>query len=117
MNILEILPILGQPRGTNKFEWQCWGPNSQYLDWGGEENHVASMVFDLNTGQIYCLELFPGTQALRYLDPDWAEAYLKECITRDVNPDWLTDTIPWTELTDPQTVLAVLGTLKGDIEL
>jgi len=117
MNLMEILPTLGEPRGTNKFEWACWGAHSQYLDWGGEENHIASTVFDLNTGLVYCLELFTGESAVRYLDPDWAEAFLEECVSKDVNPDWLSDSIPWTNVGNPQTVLALLGTLKGDVEL
>jgi hypothetical protein len=116
MNLMEILPTLGEPRGTNRFEWQCWGKDSQYLDWGGEENHIASTVFDLNTGLIYCLELFTGEGAVRYLDPDWAEAFVTECDARDINPDWLTDSIPWTNVSNPQTILALLGTLSGDIE-
>ena len=117
MNLMEILPTLGEPRGTNKFEWACWGAHSQYLDWGGAENHIASTVFDLNTGLVYCLELFTGESAVRYLDPDWAEAFLEECVSKDVNPDWLSDSIPWTNVGNPQTILALLGTLQGDTEL
>lgn len=114
MNIMEILPSLGTPRGTEPFEWSCWGNSAQYLDWGGEQNHIASTVFDRDTGLIYCLELFTGSAAIRYLDPDWAEAYLTECVTRQVNPDWLSDTVPWTDTPDPQTVLAILSTLSQD---
>lgn len=117
MNILEVVPHLGDPRGTEPFQWQCWGPRAQYIDWGGEENHLASAVFDLDTGLVYCLELFTGTAALRYLAADWAEAYLLECQSREINPDWVTDSLPWTDTPDAQTILAVLGTLKGDIEL
>jgi hypothetical protein len=117
MNLQEILPLLGEPRGTELFEWQCWGTRCQYLDWGGEDNHIASTVFDLDTGLIYCLELFTGTAAVRYLEPDFAPAFRQECVTRAVDPDWITENLPWTDTENPQTILALLATLKGELEL
>jgi hypothetical protein len=117
MNIMEVMPLLGDPRGTEPFEWQCWGDECQYLDWGGAENHIASTVFDRQTGLIYCLELFTGSAAVRYLEPDFAQAFREECTTREVNPDWVTESLPWTDTENPQTILALLATLKGDLEL
>jgi hypothetical protein len=112
MNILEILPTLGESRGTSKFEWQCWGEHAQYIDWGGEENHIASAVFDRTNGQIFCVELFTGAQAVRYFEPQFRDSYLAECQTRGIDIREAAPGLPYTDIEDPQVVIALVATLQ-----
>ena len=114
MNIMEILPSLGQPRGSSRFEWSCWGEHAQYIDWGGEDNHIGSAVFDRNTGLIYCLELFTGSEALRYLDPDFRDEYITELREQDIDPGLAYENQPYTDIQDPQIILALLATLAPE---
>jgi hypothetical protein len=114
MNIMEILPTLGQPRGTSRFEWSCWGEHAQYIDWGGEDNHIGSAVFDRNTGLIYCLELFTGSEALRYLDPDFSEGYHVALAEQDIDPEGAYEGQPYTDIQDPQIILALLATISPE---
>jgi hypothetical protein len=112
MNILEITPALGRPRGASEWTWSCWGESAHYVDWGGEENHIASAVFDLITGEIYCLELYTGTQAIRYLLPEMAEDYRNECIKMGVDFDQPAPGIEFITVDNPQDVLTTLATLN-----
>ncbi len=110
MNILELAPNLGQARGTSEYGSQAW-PKAQYIDWGGELNHIASAVFNRETGHCYCVELFTGSEALRYLAPESADEWLQEqqalgIDTKDSGQG------PWIDI-DPNTVLSLLRNL-GD---
>lgn len=111
MTLFEILPSLGQPRGTSKFTWSCWGDRAQYVDWGGEDNHIASAVIDLDTGLIYCLELYTGEQALRYLETEFREDFIKECQAKDIDPDDAGQGLIYQDI-DPVTVLSLLTQLN-----
>lgn len=91
--------------------WQCWGESAQYIDWGGEDNHIASAVIDRNTGLVYCLELFTGQECLRYLDPDFADEFIAECRAKDIDPDHAVEDVAWISI-DSQTVLALLAQLN-----
>lgn len=115
MNILEILPTLGESRGTSRFEWTCWGEHAQYIDWGGPENHIASAVFNRTNGQIYCVELFTGTEAVRYLEPDFKDSFLAECRARDIDPQDAGEGMVYADMEDPQIILALVGTIKESI--
>lgn len=112
MNILEILPALGESRGTSRFEWQCWGEHAQYIDWGGEENHIASAVFDRTNGQIFCVELFTGAQAVRYFEPQFRDSYLAECQSKGIDIREAAPGMPYTDIADPQVIIALVATLQ-----
>ncbi len=86
MNILEIYPSLGQARGTEEYPSTAWA-DAQYLDWGGELNHIASAVFNRSTGLVYCLELFTGAEALRYLDPTFEADALAELRAQGIDTE------------------------------
>lgn len=111
MNILEIMPALGRPRGASEWSWSCWGESAHYMDWGGEDNHIGSAVFDLNTGDIYCLELYTGSQAIRYIEPQFREDYIKECLLYGVDYRQPVEGIEFVDVDNPQVVLATLATL------
>lgn len=114
MNILEILPALGDPRGRSTTDWQCWPQDTVYVDWGGEENHLASVIVDPKTGEIYCMELYTGQSAVRYITPTLVEDFMAECQSRDIDPQWAAEDLQYTDVTDPQIILALLSTLPMD---
>ncbi len=114
MNLLEILPSLGEPRGTSPVQWQCWGKSAQYIDWGGEENHIASCVFDRETALVYCLELFTGPDAVRWLNPEFREDFLKECQDKGLDPTEAHPGLAWTDQENPQIMLALLATINPE---
>ncbi len=109
MNILELQPNLGPARGTSEYSLQCW-PNAQYIDWGGELNHIASAVFDRETGLVYCVELFTGDQALRYIEPEFAEEWFEECQQLAIDTDDSGQGL-WIDI-DANTVLLLIHQLK-----
>lgn len=92
-------------------QWQCWGPEAQYIDWGGEDNHVASAVIDRVTAVVYCLELFTGEACLRYLEPEFEQDFRQECLTLDIDPDD-TGTGDVYVAIDAATVMALLTQLN-----
>ena len=92
-------------------QWQCWGKSAQYIDWGGEENHIASAVVDRDTGLVYCLELFTGQACLRYLDPDFESDFREECLTLDIDPDDTGSGDLWVAV-DTATVMTLLAQLN-----
>jgi len=116
VNIMEILPSLGPARGTSPYQWPCWGSRAQYIDWGGELNHIASCVFDLDTGLVYCLELYTGEACLRYLDPDFSEAFFAQCSAESVDPQWASEDQQFQDFTDPLVAFTVISTLTSETD-
>ncbi len=108
MNILELAPNLGTARGTSEYPSSAW-PQAQYIDWGGEDNHIASVVFNRETGHCYCVEIFTGTEALRYLAPESADEWLQEQQALNIDTED-SGQGPWRDI-DPNTVLLLLRTL------
>lgn len=111
MNILEILPALGKPRGTSTTDWQCWTPSAQYVDWGGEDNHLASVIVLPETGELLCIELYTGEQALRWIQPTLREEFFNECASRNIDPRLASEDLAYVELEDPEVILSLLTTL------
>lgn len=111
MNLLEIMPALGPARGTSPWTWSCWGTNAQYIDWGGADNHIASCVFDRATGLVYCLELYTGVQAIRYIEQAYQDAYREECLAQGIDYQQPHEGIEFVNVDNPQAIMALLATL------
>jgi len=71
MTLVEIL-ALGNPQALSMNEWG--EENLRYLAWGPDaETHAATALFDPNTLEIACLEIFdPEGIVWVWRDPRWS---------------------------------------------
>lgn len=72
--------------GSCQFLWPCFGPNAGFIDIGHDDDQqVASVVFDRLTQQVYSLEIFAKTQAWQWIESNYYQAYVNECVQRHID--------------------------------
>jgi hypothetical protein len=75
----------------SEYCWTCFGPNARYLDCGDSESNDAqfsvSAIFDSVDQTIYSIEAWDYTndREYRWLNPEFANAFTKESIDRNVD--------------------------------
>ena len=71
------------------FQWQCFGPNAYLIEsWDGDHEGVSSsVVFNTETQTFFQAEVHDmyTRRSYRYTNPDFIDAYMKECNDRGVD--------------------------------
>lgn len=78
------------------YQWDCFGPNSRYLDFVDADGlECGSVVHDTKTFVVYELTLsIPGQdQAFRWMDPAYVSAHHAESLEHEVDPDQAWDNV------------------------
>lgn len=120
MNLLEVLASAnGQVKGATEYNWDCFGPNSMYLDIGNDDlGHIASIIFDTDDGTVYAFEMFLPQEgkAWRWIDERFYDLFLDYCRENSVNPRVAYDNVLFEEI-HPGELLTMLNELTKDPNL
>lgn len=111
MNLTELV-MAGQSKITRgcSYLWSCFGKNARYIDFGiSEEQDIASAVFDAETQEVYCVEIFSldETQVWRWIDERYRNAFLKECRDRNIDPSVWIDNIKYQNVDATEALLLI----------
>jgi hypothetical protein len=91
MNLMEVVSAAnGRVKGAADYNWECFGDTARYLDIGSEETgQQASVIFDTDDGTVYAMEIFLPSDnvAFRWIDDRFVDLFVKECLSKDVDPD------------------------------
>ena len=71
----------------SEYLWTCYGPNARYIDLNDVAgSEYLSIIFDCKNYRVYDVMIcIPGQeQAFRWYDPEFREAYVAECLVRNV---------------------------------
>lgn len=114
MTLSELESLAGRPRGGSKItEWQCWGDDSYYIDWGTEESHLMSVVA-LENETVVCVELFAANAAFRWVEAEFRNDFMRECLDKDIDPEDSGLGL-WQDIQDPQQILILLAHITGEL--
>ena len=73
------------------YQWMCYGINAYSLDsWDRDHDGVsASVVFDTDDQTVYQVEVhdYTNERSYRFINPDYRDAYRKECKQRGVEDE------------------------------
>jgi hypothetical protein len=116
MNITEVEAVLGRPRGASPVkDWQCWGEDTWFVDWGTEESHLASIIVNEKTAEVLCIELFSLTQAFRWVQKEFRQDFFKECLDRKIDPEDSDGLGLWQDIEQPEAILVVAAHITGEL--
>lgn len=109
--------------GGAEYQWQCYGPNARYLDFSDQDGtECVSVVFDIKTQTVYEVDMVvPGySQAFGWRNPEYEDAYQKECKKRQVVPNQAWDDVEYVR-SDEVAILAfakdIVGTYYDDLPI
>ena len=97
--------------GGSEYGWQCYGPNSQFLDFQDADGKpYAHCIFDRETQNVYEIVVeVPGEdQSYRWIDFDFRDAYYKECAERNIDPNNAWDNVSFTHVDTEELILEYL---------
>jgi len=99
MNLQDINEALNHKIiGGSEYGWECY-PDARYLDYESEYAH-CSVLFNINTQEIYCAEV--NTKELahqyRWLNPMYIDAMVAEATQKNIDPNQAWDDVKWTDL-------------------
>ncbi len=84
--------------------WQCYGPNSRYLDFESDYAYV-SVIFDAKNQTVYQASVSPkedGDDGLprpyHWFNPEFRQSYMDECAQKNIEPHNAWDDIDYIEL-------------------
>ncbi len=87
----------------SEYGWQCFGYNAYSLDyWSGDQNgYGMGIVFDRKTQEVYEVQVCDYSEdspvAYRFINPQYVDAYKKECKIRGDNDEaW--EEVKWIDL-------------------
>lgn len=90
----------------SEFLWDCYGTEAWYLDCG-----MFSSIIDRHTGLIYELTVNDHEEGvnLRWIDPEFLEAYVNEAKSRGHEPWQAYDDVLYTQVKDGQEMIAIIS--------
>ena len=104
MTLLEIITATGaRVSDGSDYLWNCYGPNSRYIDFVDvASSDYCSVVFDCRTQTVYEVNLHvPGQdQAFKWINPDFESAYVAECAERGIESNVAWDSVKYTMITE-----------------
>jgi len=76
----------------SEFGWRCYGSKAYNLSsWSGcnDTGYSADIIFDCETQTVYEFSLvdYRTNEHYRWIKPQYREAYLAECVQRDIRPN------------------------------
>jgi hypothetical protein len=108
MTLIEvILAANGRVCGGTEHQWQCYGPDARFIDFSDTDGtEYSSAIFSTKTQIVYSLAVHvPGyDQAFVWRDPEFEQAYIAECQTRNIKPNHAWDNLMF-EIVDQKTIL------------
>jgi len=116
MKLLDIITAAGgRVSGGDPFCWDCYGDNSQFMEFRDVDGMGYShCVFDTRTYDVYeiYVEIPLGTneaeatpQCFQWRDPAHAQAYIDECIERGEDPTIAYDDVKYTAVPSENLIL------------
>lgn len=78
--------------GGSEFTWTCFGPSARYLDsddsQGADGRYSVNSVFDFEDQTVYVIEAwdYDNGREYRWLNPEFASEFNKECISKGIDP-------------------------------
>lgn len=118
MNLLELMMAArAKVIGGSDYLWNSFGEKSRYIDFGLlDEQPIVSAVFDAETQEVYCVEIFDyeSNRSWRYLDTRYKAIFLNECKERGVNPDICWDDIKYINVDNIQALTLINQFFKGE---
>ncbi len=91
---MQIIDFLNEVRplitGGCKFEWNCYGPNARFLDFGDH----SSIVYDFETQKIYEVTFIEKQNpelyvAFKWIDSEYKKEYVKEYKKHYMDPEFV----------------------------
>lgn len=95
-------------KGAADYTWSCFGDTARYLDIGNEESgQQASAIFDTDDGSVYAIEIFLPEEniAFRWLDERYADLFIKECISKNINHEIAFGSVRFQSITEAETLM------------
>jgi hypothetical protein len=112
MNFTNVINAAGSRiTGGSDYGWQCYGTNSQILDFQNiDKKPYAHCVFDRETQTVYeiVVEVPNHTQAYRWINLDFRDAYYKESNDRGLDPNNAWDNVSFTHVDTEELILEYL---------
>ena len=116
MQLMEIMQAFdARVIGGSEYQWQCYGNYARYMDFVDRDGlECASAVHDTVTFRVYELNLYiPGQdQAFRWIDPEYKQQHMDECVARGVSINTAWDNVKYTEV-DESTALRYARDIAG----
>lgn len=106
----------GRVKGAAEYTWDCFGDTARYLDIGNDETgQQAAVIFDTDDGTVYAMEIFLPNEnvAFRWIDERYTDLFVKECTTRDINPNLAFGSVGFQEISETEALM-VLDELTKD---
>lgn len=111
MILMEVIQAAGgRVSGGDPYLWRCYGDHVQCMEFRDVAGSgYAHCIFNTNNYEVREIHVeVPGQdQAFRWIDPDYAQAYLDECEERNVSPNQAWDDVVYND-TDEKTIITFL---------
>lgn len=101
--------------GGDDYLWNCYGPNARHLDFNDRDGtECVGIIFDTKTQVVYEIGVsVPGyDQAFGWHNPDYLEAYIKECEAHNIEPYQAWDDVYYQQM-DADTLLQYVKDIVG----
>lgn len=108
MNLTQLLTLTsGRIVGGGEYGWNHFGFFSWTINICDEnENEVFSCVYDTETFEVYTIEIVHPKEpfAVRWIQPEYADAFLKEMLGRGYDADHAYDNVKFHRITESQAI-------------
>ena len=85
----------------SRYMWQCYGNDAYNIEsWSGETyGWAVDMVFDREHQTVYQVGVydFENDRAVRWINPEFVDAHMKEALEREVNPNEAWDDVDFVD--------------------
>lgn len=91
----------------SEYLWDSFGPNARYMQFSDQsEREHCSIVFDTKNQTVYEVTLYVphGDLAFKWTHPDYRNAYLAECLAKNVRFNEAWDDVDY-QMLDAETIL------------
>ena len=108
-NFLEAIEY--EITGSEKFTWDCYGPDARYFDFEIDLNTSISAIFSIKTQQVFEVQVVNAfwKKAFSWQDPQYVEQYIAECNRRNVAPFQAFDDVQYSLVTDEEEILKTVA--------
>jgi len=91
---------------SSEYLWQCFGDNAQTLGSNGS-GYTINITFDCQNQTVYEMEAhdYVNDRAYRLINPDFAQAYRDEAVSRNLRPDEAYDDVDFVNLECDEDIL------------
>ena len=100
--------------GGSDYCWKCFGDNARYMDFQDIEGQpCGSIIYDRLNQTVYEISAeVPGRDiTVRWLNPDFKQAYHTECHSRGSDPSEAWDGVNWTNVETEELILEYVNSI------